>query len=92
MDETEVRPGRYEHYKGKRYEVLGMAHHSETLEPLVVYRALYESPEFGSEALWVRPRAMFLESVLLEGRMVPRFRFLGDEVEGGERIGSDKLE
>jgi hypothetical protein len=64
--------GRYQHYKGKFYEVIGSARHSETLEELVVYRALYES-EYGKNALWVRPKAMFLESVLVDGKEVPRF-------------------
>ena len=68
--------GKYQHYKGKCYEVLGTAHHSETLEELVVYRALYESPEFGDQALWVRPKKMFLEEVVIEGKKVPRFRFV----------------
>ena len=61
-------PGRYRHYKGQPYQVLGTARHSETLEPLVVYRALY-----GERGLWVRPAAMFAESVSVDGRRVPRF-------------------
>ncbi|TAK22568.1 MAG: DUF1653 domain-containing protein [Chloroflexota bacterium] len=65
--------GRYRHYKGNPYEVIGVARHSETLEELVVYRALYISPQFGPDSLWVRPKAMFLENVTLEGRSVPRF-------------------
>jgi hypothetical protein len=68
--------GKYQHYKGKYYEVLGVAHHSETLEELVVYRALYVSPEFGENALWVRPKKMFLEEVIIEGKRVPRFEFI----------------
>lgn len=63
-----VTPGRYRHYKGGEYEVLGCARHSETEEEFVVYRALY-----GERGLWVRPKAMFLESVLVDGRPVPRF-------------------
>lgn len=63
-----VVPGLYRHYKGQRYRVLGTARHSETLEPLVVYQALY-----GEHGLWVRPAAMFAESVSVEGRTVPRF-------------------
>lgn len=63
------RPGRYRHYKGRPYEVIGLARHSETGEPLVVYRALYG--EFG---LWVRPAAMFTEEIEIAGRRVPRFR------------------
>ena len=63
-----VRPGRYRHYKGHEYEVLGVARHSETDEEYVVYRALY-----GDHGLWIRPTAMFEEMVVLEGRHVPRF-------------------
>jgi hypothetical protein len=62
------RPGRYRHYKGNEYEVVGTARHSETEEPLVVYRTLY-----GEFSLWVRPLAMFMETVEIEGRTVPRF-------------------
>ena len=68
--------GIYEHYKGKRYEVIGIAHHSETLEPLVIYKALYET-RFGMDSLWVRPLAMFKEMVLVNGHEVPRFSYLG---------------
>ncbi|HLD72946.1 MAG TPA: DUF1653 domain-containing protein [Candidatus Nanoarchaeia archaeon] len=74
---TELKPGRYRHSKsGKFYEVIGMARHSETLERLVVYRALYSSPEFGDKSIWVRPKAMFLEKVNLNGKEVPRFEFI----------------
>ncbi len=65
--------GKYEHYKGKYYEVIGMAKHSETLEKLVVYRALY-----GEHDLWVRPLKMFLEEVEIEGKKVLRFKFVGN--------------
>jgi len=64
-----VTPGMYEHYKGNRYEVIGVAKHSETLEELVVYRALY-----GTRETWVRPLSMFFEDVEVEGKRVPRFR------------------
>lgn len=67
-DPAEPKPGRYRHYKGNEYEVIGLAQHSETLEPLVVYRALY-----GAQGLWVRPRDMFLESVDIDGKRLPRF-------------------
>jgi hypothetical protein len=63
-----VEPGRYRHYKGNFYEVIGVARHSETEERLVVYRPLY-----GEGGLWVRPEAMFGEEVVVEGRSVPRF-------------------
>ncbi len=62
-------PGIYEHYKGNRYEVIGMAKHSESLEDFVVYRALY-----GDYGLWVRPAAMFAEDVMIDGVQRPRFQ------------------
>lgn len=74
----EITLGIYQHYKGGLYEVIGVAHHSETLEEMVVYRALYDSPEFGENALWVRPAKMFLEEVEIEGQFVPRFKFVKD--------------
>lgn len=70
---TDLPLGRYRHYKGGEYELLGVARHSETLEPMVVYRCLY-----GDLGLWVRPLAMFRESVILGDTQVPRFAFLGD--------------
>ncbi len=66
----ETKPGRYQHFKGKFYEVIGTAKHSETMEELVVYRALY-----GDKELWVRPKNMFLENVTVEGKKVPRFKY-----------------
>ena len=72
----EVKLGRYKHYKGKEYEVLGSARHSETLEELIVYRALYDSPEFGKNSLWVRPKGMFVETVNIDGKEVLRFKYL----------------
>ena len=71
-----MRPGKYRHYKGKFYEVLGTVRHSETLEELVLYKALYDSPEFGKDQLWVRPLKMFSENVIIDGREVPRFAFV----------------
>ncbi len=71
-----VKPGKYKHYKGNFHEVLGTARHSETLEELVVYRALYTSKEFGKNALWVRPKKMFLEKVKVDGKTMPRFKFI----------------
>jgi hypothetical protein len=61
-------PGLYRHYKGNDYEVVGVATHSETHEPMVVYRPLY-----GEMGLWVRPLAMFMEDVTVDGKTVPRF-------------------
>ncbi len=71
---TTIRPGRYRHYKGKEYTVLGVARHSETEEELVVYRQ-----EYGDRGLWVRPRKMFEESVEVEGRTLPRFQYVGGQ-------------
>jgi hypothetical protein len=65
-------PGRYRHYKGREYEVVGVARHSETLEPVVVYRPLYNE-----SGLWVRPHAMFFGQVEIEGKWQPRFSRIG---------------
>ena len=71
-----VKTGKYRHYKGKEYEVIGVARHSETLEDLVIYRALYDSPEFGKNALWARPEKMFMEDVKVDGKKTPRFKLI----------------
>lgn len=64
--------GIYQHYKGQRYEVIGIAHHSETLEELVVYKALYTTA-FGDDSLWVRPKSMFFSTVMVDGKCCDRF-------------------
>jgi hypothetical protein len=64
----ETPPGKYRHYKGMMYEVIGTVRHSETLEPMTLYRA-----EYGERGLWVRPAAMFLEQVNVKGQWVTRF-------------------
>ena len=69
----ETRPGIYRHYKNLMYEVLGTVRHSETLEPMTLYRALY-----GERGLWVRPAAMFNETVVIEGIEQPRFNFISE--------------
>lgn len=74
---AEIQPGRYRHYKGNEYTVLGIARHSETLQELVVYRQ-----EYGEHGLWVRPATMFAETVEIEGRAVPRFQLLRAEQAG----------
>ena len=71
-----IKPGRYQHFKGKFYEVIGIATDSETLEEMVVYKALYEDPKFGKDALWVRPRKSFMETVTIDERKLPRFMFI----------------
>jgi hypothetical protein len=63
-----VEPGRYRHYKGNEYDVIGMAQHSETREMMVVYRPLY-----GDGGMWVRPAAMFVEDVVIDGKTQPWF-------------------
>ncbi|MCB9803010.1 DUF1653 domain-containing protein [Candidatus Nomurabacteria bacterium] len=68
----QITPGKYLHYKGQEYKVLGVAKHSETLEDLVVYQALY-----GEKGLWVRPLKMFLENVEVDDKLMPRFKFIG---------------
>ena len=66
-----MKKGRYRHYKGNEYVVIGVARHSETDEELVVYR-----PDYGEQGLWVRPKEMFMETVEFDGQQVPRFQFL----------------
>jgi uncharacterized protein DUF1653 len=73
-----VRPGRYRHYKGKEYEVIGRARHSETEEEYVVYRALY-----GDHGLWIRPIARFAQPVTVDGRVMPRFASIEEKVRLG---------
>lgn len=69
----DIKPGKYRHFKGNLYEVIGIASHSETLEPMVVYRALY-----GAFGLWVRPASMWNEWVDKEYYHGPRFTYLGE--------------
>jgi len=69
----EIRTGRYRHFKGKEYEVLYIATHSETLEPMVVYQAMY-----GNCGIWVRPAAMWNEEVEYNGKIVRRFEYMKD--------------
>ena len=72
---AEIRSGRWRHFKGGEYEVICVARHSETEEDMVVYRALY-----GDGGVWVRPAAMWLETVKRDGRVIPRFTFVEDGV------------
>ena len=72
--QEEIRPGRYRHFKGKEYRVVYTATHSETLEPYVVYQALY-----GEQGIWVRPASMWNEMVEREGKTFRRFTYLGEE-------------
>jgi hypothetical protein len=72
MDSNKIKLGKYRHYKGKEYEVIGIAKHSENLEDFVVYKALY-----GEGGLWIRPLSMFIEKVEVEGKEVKRFEYIG---------------
>lgn len=71
-----MKTGIYEHYKGKKYKVIGVAKHSETLEDLVIYEALYDNE---TSKLWARPISMFDEQVEVNGKKVPRFRYLSEK-------------
>ena len=70
----EIRLGRYRHFKGDEYEVLYLAKHSETLEPMVVYRALY-----GEHGIWVRPASMWNETVERDGKIYQRFTYIENQ-------------
>ena len=74
-DYSDIPRGRYRHFKGMEYELIDIAHHSESQEPMVVYRALY-----GDHGLWVRPLAMFFETVERDGQELQRFQYLGEIV------------
>lgn len=70
---NKIIPGKYRHFKGNEYEVLGIAKHSETLEPMVVYKALY-----GDGELWVRPLSMWDEEITRDGKTFKRFQYIGE--------------
>jgi len=70
-----IKPGRYRHFKGMEYEVIGIASHSETLEPMVVYKALY-----GDGGLWVRPAKMWNETITRDGQTFLRFTYIGEDL------------
>ena len=71
-----IKNGIYQHYKGNKYEVIGVAKHSETLEDLVVYRALYDNQV---SKLWVRPLKMFTETIENDGKEMERFKYIGEK-------------
>lgn len=72
MENNIIKLGKYRHFKGNEYEVIGIAKHSETLEKMVVYKALY-----GEGQIWVRPLKMFIEEIEIDGKKVPRFEHIG---------------
>ena len=82
MNSELILGGIYRHYKGKTYKVIDLARHSETLEWLVIYECLYENPK---GKIWVRPMGMFMETIILDGKQVPRFAYIGDQ-KGSQRL------
>ncbi len=72
--ENKLEFGIYEHYKGNRYEVIGIAKHSETLEEMVIYKALY-----GEGLIWVRPLKMFMEEIEVDGKNIPRYKLVREK-------------
>ncbi|MBO5745803.1 MAG: DUF1653 domain-containing protein [Clostridia bacterium] len=70
---NEIKLGKYRHFKGNEYEVIGIAQHSETLEPMVIYKALY-----GDGGLWVRPAEMWNEEITRDGKTFKRFQYIGE--------------
>lgn len=74
---SDIKIGKYQHYKGGLYEVIGVAHHSETLEELVVYKMLYNKGDYKIGDLWVRPKKMFLETIVVDSVETPRFKYIG---------------
>ncbi len=79
MNHPSIKLGVYRHFKGHEYRVLGVAYHSENLEPMVVYQSLYDSEEFPKGTLWVRPLKMFIEEVEVDRVKQPRFAFIASE-------------
>jgi hypothetical protein len=75
MENSKIKQGKYRHYKGNEYRVIGVATHSETLEELVIYETLYPND---ISSLWVRPLSMFTESVSVNGQSLPRFQYCGE--------------
>ncbi len=77
-----MKTGKYKHYKGNFYHVIGVAFHTETEEKMVIYKALYECPdleeEYGVNPYFVRPYNMFLETIIIDGKEIPRFEYIGE--------------
>jgi len=72
----ELKLGIYQHFKGGKVKILHIANHSETLEKFVVYKALYKCRTYGKGSIWIRPLKMFKEKVIVEGKKIPRFKFV----------------
>jgi len=74
-----LRIGKYKHYKGYLYELICVGRNKDTLEEYVVYKGLYDSKEFGKNPIWIRAVKDFMGTVVVDGKEVPRFEFIGDE-------------
>ena len=74
-----IKKGKYRHYKNKFYEVIGVARDADTLEEFVVYKALYDDPEFGKDALWTRKKDSFLKPEIVDGKEVARYEFVEEQ-------------
>ncbi len=74
----DIKLGIYQHFKGKKYQVIGLAKHSETMEDLVVYKPLFKIEKEFEGLLWIRPKKMFFEKVLIKSKKVSRFRYIND--------------
>jgi len=72
----DIKLGKYKHYKGNQYEVIAIGKHTETVEDLVVYKSLLDDEKFGNNAIWIRPKKMFLENVIVNNTETPRFEYL----------------
>lgn len=71
-----IKLGKYKHFKGKEYEVIGFAKHSETLEDMVLYKCLYNHPKWGKDVIWARPMNMFCENITRDGKTMSRFEYM----------------
>jgi len=79
VSQDSIKYGKYQHYTNKKfYELMGVARHSETLEEMIIYKALSHSEDSGDNQIWVRPRKMFFEEVAHDNKSVPRFKWVGD--------------
>jgi hypothetical protein len=71
---SKIEPGIYTHYKGQKYQVIGEGVHTETREVMITYKSLYDAPGFPRGSIWVRPKKMFTEKVVMDSKTVPRFK------------------
>lgn len=77
--QANIQTGRYLHFKGRPYNVLGVGIDNMHLDTYIIYQALYEDPNFGSNTLWARPISLFTDTKTVDGKEIPRFRYIGDD-------------